>query len=200
MLGSDRGDGGLSSERATLGEKGREKEARRRPSALQRTAARRGDGTMTPARIAGVRVALSDGMDPQHHSESEPTRALTQAQREELRQTLEEKRKHLLHALREHEDSAEERDDAAERDPGDAADRAGSAVDDNDRIAMADHDLELLEEVDHALTRMDAGTYGLSEASGRPIPYERLRAVPWARYEAEEAERIERASRTGSAR
>ncbi len=140
-------------------------------------------------------------MHPEHQPhQPEPTPGLTKAQRDELRRTLEAKRKQLLAVLREHEDSAEERDEAHERDPGDAADLAGSAIEDHDRIAMADRDLELLEEVDHALTRLDAGTYGLSEASGRPISYERLRAVPWARYDAEEAERIEHASSSGSVR
>jgi DnaK suppressor protein len=28
--------------------------------------------------------------------------------------------------------------------------------------------------------RLDAGTYGLSLISGRPIPRERLQAIPWA--------------------
>jgi DnaK suppressor protein len=128
-------------------------------------------------------------MNPDHQTEA----ALTQAQREELRRTLEAKRSQLLHALREHEDLEEARD--LEREPGDAADLAEEAIEDHDRIAKADHDLELLEEVDHALTRLDAGTYGLSEASGRPIPFDRLRAVPWARYDTEETERVEHATR-----
>jgi DnaK suppressor protein len=132
-------------------------------------------------------------MDP-HHA---PQGALTSAQREELRRVLEAKREHLLLVLREHEDLEEARDEnVLEREPGDPADLAESAIEDNDRIAKAEHDLELLEEVDHALTRLDAGTYGLSEASGRPIPYERLRAVPWARYDADEAERAEHAARS----
>jgi RNA polymerase-binding transcription factor DksA len=102
----------------------------------------------------------------------------------------------LLLVLREHEDYEEERDRGAlGKEPADPADLAESAIEDNDRIAKAEHDLELLEEVDHALTRLDAGTYGFSEASGRPIPYERLRAVPWARYDADEAERAEHAAR-----
>jgi DnaK suppressor protein len=135
-------------------------------------------------------------MDPQH-----PQGALTPAQREELRKTLEAKREQLLIVLREHEERDEEADDRLlDREPGDAADLADSAIEDNDRIAMAEHDLELLEEVDHALTRLDAGTYGLSEASGRPISYERLRAVPWARYDADEAERAEHASGGGGSR
>jgi DnaK suppressor protein len=125
-----------------------------------------------------------------------PERALTQAQREELRRTLEAKRKQLLHVLREHEDRDEEPgEDPLEKEPTDAADLAESAIEDNDRIALADHNLELLEEIDHALSRLDDGTYGLSEATGLPIPYERLRAVPWARYGADEAERMEQVAR-----
>jgi len=136
-----------------------------------------------------------EGMNSHHQPEAHG--ALTSAQREELRRALEVKRAQLLVVLREHEDFEDERDeDRLQREPSDPADMAESAIEDNDRIAKAEHDLELLEEVDHALTRLDAGTYGLSEASGRPIPYERLRAVPWARYDADEAERAEHAART----
>jgi DnaK suppressor protein len=38
-----------------------------------------------------------------------------------------------------------------------------------------------LAEVDAALTRLDAGTYGICEVCGRPIPGERLEARPAAR-------------------
>jgi RNA polymerase-binding transcription factor DksA len=37
-----------------------------------------------------------------------------------------------------------------------------------------------LEQVVRALGRIDAGTYGLSEVSGKTIPIERLEAVPYA--------------------
>jgi RNA polymerase-binding transcription factor DksA len=43
-------------------------------------------------------------------------------------------------------------------------------VDDRDQLAR----------VEAALRRMDEGTYGLSEVSGKPIPIERLEAVPSA--------------------
>lgn len=39
---------------------------------------------------------------------------------------------------------------------------------------------EQLEEIDDALKRIDQGTYGFSEVSGKPIPVERLRAMPTA--------------------
>ena len=35
-------------------------------------------------------------------------------------------------------------------------------------------------EIDQALERLDAGTYGRCVSCGRPIPDERLAAVPWA--------------------
>ena len=38
-----------------------------------------------------------------------------------------------------------------------------------------------LSEVDAALARLRAGTYGICEATGAPIDPERLRALPWTR-------------------
>ena len=40
-------------------------------------------------------------------------------------------------------------------------------------------------EIDHALAKIDDGTYGICEVSGQPIPKERLRAIPWARERVE---------------
>ncbi len=45
-----------------------------------------------------------------------------------------------------------------------------------------------LREVERALERIDIGAYGLSVVSGRPIPLERLEALPWATRLVEEAE------------
>lgn len=56
-----------------------------------------------------------------------------------------------------------------------------------------DHELALgllsaeenaLLEVEAALGRIEAGTYGVCEITGRPIPKGRLRAVPWTRFTA----------------
>ena len=42
-----------------------------------------------------------------------------------------------------------------------------------------------LGEIDHALAKIDDGTYGICEVSGQPIPKERLKAIPWARERVE---------------
>ena len=44
---------------------------------------------------------------------------------------------------------------------------------------------QLRDETDQALERLKAGTYGICLVSGKSIPKERLRAIPWA------AERVE---------
>ncbi len=40
----------------------------------------------------------------------------------------------------------------------------------------------LLREIDEALVRIESGTYGICEATGKPIGKARLRARPWAKF------------------
>ena len=40
--------------------------------------------------------------------------------------------------------------------------------------------------MNYALRKIEDGSYGISEASGDPIPFERLHAVPWARTDSDE--------------
>jgi RNA polymerase-binding protein DksA len=51
-----------------------------------------------------------------------------------------------------------------------------------------------LEEVNAALERLDNGTYGICERTGKDIPYERLEALPYARTTAEAQENMETTS------
>ncbi|GAB4452155.1 MAG: hypothetical protein OHK0029_02630 [Armatimonadaceae bacterium] len=56
--------------------------------------------------------------------------------------------------------------------------------------ALIENAERIVERVDHALERMRQGTYGYSEHSGKPIPVERLEAVPYAALTVEEQERF----------
>ena len=49
---------------------------------------------------------------------------------------------------------------------------------------------ELLEKVERALKRMDEGTYGDCEVSGKPIPIARLEALPYATTTVENAGQV----------
>lgn len=50
-------------------------------------------------------------------------------------------------------------------------------------LALSAQARAAVEEIDHALAKFDLGTYGICEASGEPIPEERLEAIPWARVQ-----------------
>jgi DnaK suppressor protein len=77
----------------------------------------------------------------------------------------------------------------------DAMDEAESSQVQHDALGMAAHDRSHLADIDRALAKIDAGTYGVSELSGEPIGHARLGAVPWARFTAAEQEDLERAAR-----
>ena len=47
-------------------------------------------------------------------------------------------------------------------------------------LALSAQARQTIADIDQALERLAKGTYGYSEASGRPIPRERLEAIPWA--------------------
>jgi DnaK suppressor protein len=63
---------------------------------------------------------------------------------------------------------------------GDTGDESTRIYDREDETDANTDDRATLVLVIRALERIDAGTYGLSEGSGKPIPIERLEAVPYA--------------------
>jgi DnaK suppressor protein len=71
---------------------------------------------------------------------------------------------------------------------GDLVAQAGDdEADASSKVAQREHDLaltqntrELLEQTEHALARIDAGTYGECESCGKPIGKARLQAFPRA--------------------
>jgi DnaK suppressor protein len=79
-------------------------------------------------------------------------------------------------------------------DESEAGDRAEQIIEQDEALRAVAFDKPLLSDVEHAIAKLDAGTYGFSEVSNEPIPLERLTAVPWARrtVREEEAHRRER--------
>jgi len=78
----------------------------------------------------------------------------------------------------------------------DPMDEAESNVVQHEALGRAAHDRSHLADIERALAKIEAGTYGVSELSGEPIGYGRLDAVPWARFTAVEQEDLERAQRS----
>lgn len=53
---------------------------------------------------------------------------------------------------------------------------------------------KLIKEIDDALKRIELGTFGVCELTGKPIRVERLEELPWARHSIEAARELERRS------
>ena len=107
----------------------------------------------------------------------------------EMKARLEEERAKYLHS---EETYRAEADALIEgREPGDVQfdEESGEgdtlAVERERDLALSNQARQAVEEIDAALGRIKAGTYGICVASGKSIPQERLRAIPWA------AERVE---------
>jgi len=58
-------------------------------------------------------------------------------------------------------------------------------------LGLIDGERRLLMEIEDALDRIENGTYGICEGTGKPIAKARLEAQPWARYSIEYAKMLE---------
>lgn len=63
---------------------------------------------------------------------------------------------------------------------GDFEDEANLIYEREAELGESARDREELAQINRALERIDQGTYGRSEVSGKPIPIERLEAIPYA--------------------
>jgi DnaK suppressor protein len=85
------------------------------------------------------------------------------------------------------------REDVGElADKDEPADQASDLYDNELNEGLAEQLREALAAVERAEARLAAGSYGLSIESGRPIPDERLEALPTAERTADEQERYDR--------
>jgi DnaK suppressor protein len=123
------------------------------------------------------------------HDEQESPAPLTTKQLGSLRERLVSERERLnahtrMAIVREPTERAAE-----------AMDEAQASLEQHEALGLAAHEHALLQHIERALKKIEAGTYGISEDSGEPIGIKRLQAVPWARFTAGEQEELEARSR-----
>lgn len=79
--------------------------------------------------------------------------------------------------------------------PQHMAEQGSDASDQSLSLDLAAADRRLIKEIDDALGRIAAGTYGVCEVTGEPIRKERLEELPWARLSIQAARDLERRGR-----
>lgn len=62
-------------------------------------------------------------------------------------------------------------------------------------LGLVEKDRNLLKEINSALAKIQNGTFGICEGTGKPISRARLEAAPWARFSIEWARKLERPGR-----
>lgn len=111
-------------------------------------------------------------------------KALSEGVIKECRAKLIETRHDILNRVRTSKSEYESMDKSG----GDEADQTMSLLAEHDFLASQQRMMELLLEVDFALSRIENGTYGICEETEEMIEVERLRAIPWTRLSIEGAE------------
>ncbi len=71
---------------------------------------------------------------------------------------------------------------------------ADSGTDNFDRdfnLSLLSSDQDVIYEIEEALKRIEKGTYGTCEITGKPIPQTRLNAIPWTRFRVDAQSELE---------
>lgn len=72
---------------------------------------------------------------------------------------------------------------------------ADSGTDNFDRdfaLSLLSSDQDAVYEIEEALKRIERGSYGVCELTGKPIPKARLEAIPWTRFTVEAQAQLEK--------
>ena len=92
-------------------------------------------------------------------------------------------------------EDVEFRDIVDKDDSKDLVDIASSDIDKRTLEALGTQEIKRLRLIEAALARIENGKYGMCLKSGKPIPAERLEAIPYALYRIEEQNELERRNR-----
>jgi DnaK suppressor protein len=123
------------------------------------------------------------------------TSPLTKAELKHYRDILLTKRAEILADVSSMERQALEGGSGAlSHQPQHIAEQGSDTYDQTLALEIAAQDRKTIKEIDDALQRIDDGTYGVCEVSGKVIPKTRLEELPWARLTIEAARERDRRS------
>lgn len=80
------------------------------------------------------------------------------------------------------------------------ADAGSDAYDRDFALSLLSQEQDALYEIDQALKRIEQGTYGVCEMSGKPISHARLEAIPFARFTVECQSQLEKQNKASRVR
>ena len=125
---------------------------------------------MTAVPHSAADLPVRPGEDPWDDAELTELRIELEKEAAELRAELGDAEAHMAARL----------GDAVAEAGDDEADASSKLFEREHELALSNNTRELLEQTEHALARIEAGTYGVCESCGKPIGKARLQAFPRA--------------------
>ncbi len=110
---------------------------------------------------------------------------------EKFKKRLLEMRAQLTDALRETTEDVKSVDEVK----GYSQHQADEGTDDFGRtnsLSLSSKEQEIVRQIDRALEKIEDGTYGTCDVSGKPIPIKRLEAIPYATMTVDAQEQLEK--------
>jgi RNA polymerase-binding transcription factor DksA len=177
--------------------------AARKPAKLAKTAKRPAEGKAKTgaARARASRVHTSDSPTEIFRDNHKPRRldAFTKAQKEKLLQLRDAMVDSMAGVA---QDTLRSRAEGSEASAFGMhqADAGSDAYDRDFALSLLSQEQDALYEIDQALKRIELGTYGICEMSGKPIPRARLEAIPFARFTVECQSQLEKQNKASRVR
>jgi len=176
----------------------------RKPPKLAKKAAKRpagGKAKSGTARPRAGRIHTSDSPTEIFRDNHKPRRldAFTKAQKEKLLQLRDAMVDSMAGVA---QDTLRSRAEGSEASAFGMhqADAGSDAYDRDFALSLLSQEQDALYEIDQALKRIELGTYGICEMSGKPIPRARLEAIPFARFTVECQSQLEKQSKASRVR
>ncbi len=148
-----------------------------------------------PSKVKAASLADILGFNPRakaSHAENEEDAVPEKFKR--YYKLLIELRNHVTGQVDQHSEETLKR--SAKEDSGDLSsygtDGGTDSFDRDFALSLVANEQEALAEIEAAIQRIKAGTYGVCEVTAKPIPKERLLAVPFTRYTAEAMKEVEK--------
>ena len=180
------------------------KSAARKPARLAKKAAKRPAGGKAKTGIARPRAGrlnTSDSPTEIFRDNHKPRRldAFTKAQKEKLLQLRDAMVDSMAGVA---QDTLRSRAEGSEASAFGMhqADAGSDAYDRDFALSLLSQEQDALYEIDQALKRIELGTYGICEMSGKPIPRARLEAIPFARFTVECQSQLEKQNKASRVR
>ena len=178
--------------------------AARKPAKLAKKAAKRpagGKAKSGTARPRAGRIHTSDSPTEIFRDNHKPRRldAFTKAQKEKLLQLRDAMVDSMAGVA---QDTLRSRAEGSEASAFGMhqADAGSDAYDRDFALSLLSQEQDALYEIDQALKRIELGSYGICEMSGKPIPRARLEAIPFARFTVECQSQLEKQSKASRVR